>query len=65
MSKMTDNYFIQLQEYVYDAIADGAANESDVREHIKEWHPGFNIIESILMGVFDDYLDQYWSSENA
>ena len=62
MSK-TSNYFLELQEYVYDALAFGATDEWSVREYIKEFHPSFVIIESALTGVFEDYLDEYWSEK--
>jgi hypothetical protein len=61
MSKTAD-YFLELQEYVYDAMFHGAQTEGDVREYIREFHPSFNVIESALIGVFEDYVDQNWSN---
>lgn len=56
MSTMSDLY-IELQNYVCDAMEYGAANESDVIQYLKEFHPDFPVQydESLIASMVEDY----------
>lgn len=55
MSRMSDLY-IELQGYVFDAIEQGAACETDVIDYLHRYHPDFPIHfdEDLIADIVDD-----------
>ena len=59
MGRVSDLY-LELQEYVGDALYAGAANVSDIMEHVKATHPNFVLPynEEVIENILDDYLGE-------
>lgn len=55
MSRMSDLY-IELQDYVFDAIEQGAACEADVIDYLNTHHPDFPIPydEDLIADIVED-----------